>query len=145
MGNSLSQFRIMLHWTLQWHGGGSYLDIRLSAGISVASFCLPSNVFTNAIVLCESLAFSFPITETDIQNAADGFRSISTNSIIDGCVACVDGILLMIQTAAAAEVGNAKAFFSAGHYPAYIINVQAARDSNCKLVSVCIAAPAMRQ
>jgi hypothetical protein len=36
-------------------------------------------------------------------------------------------------------VGNVKAFFS-GHYQTYGINVQAACDSNCKFVSVCIAA-----
>jgi hypothetical protein len=75
-----------------------------------------------------------------MQAAADGFRNISSNGVIDGCIACVDGILLKIQTPAATEVGNVKAFFS-GHYQTYGINVQAACDSNCKFVSVCIAAP----
>jgi hypothetical protein len=32
---------IMLHCLLRWLGGGSYLDIRLCAGISVASFYRP--------------------------------------------------------------------------------------------------------
>ena len=61
--------------------------------------------------------------------------------MIDGCVACVDGLLLCIQTPSSSETGNVvKAFFS-GHYQAYGINVQAACDSRCRFVSVCIAAP----
>ncbi len=31
--------QIALHCTLRWLAGGSYLDIRLFAGLSVASFC----------------------------------------------------------------------------------------------------------
>ena len=131
---------IMLHCTLRWLGGGSYLDIRLSAGISIPSFFRCVHACINAIVLCESLTFSFPTTEADLQAAADGFKSISSNGVIDGCIACVDGILLKIQTPREAEVGNVKAFFS-GHYQTYGINVQAACDSNCKFVSVCTAAP----
>jgi hypothetical protein len=60
--------------------------------------------------------------------------------VIDGCVACVDGLLLRIQTPSSSETGNVKAFFS-GHYQAYGINVQAACNSRCRFVSVCIAAP----
>jgi hypothetical protein len=112
----------------------------LSAGISVASFyrCLHAGI--NAIVLCDSLSFSFPTSDADLQGAADGFKSVSSNGVIDGCVACVDGILLKIQTPAASEVGNVKSFFS-GHYQTFGIDVQAACDSNCKFVSVNIAAP----
>jgi hypothetical protein len=113
---------IMLHCTLRWLGGGSYLDIRLSAGISIPSFFRCVHACIIAIVLCESLAFSFPTTEADLQAAADGFKSISSNGVIDGCIACVDGILLKIQTPREAEVGNVKAFFS-GHYQTYGINV----------------------
>jgi DDE superfamily endonuclease len=81
-----------------------------------------------------------PSPSLDLQAAAEGFKSISSNRVIDGCIACVDGILLKIQTPRASEVGNVKAFFS-GHYQTYGINVQAACDSNCKFVSVCTAAP----
>ena len=140
-GKSPISVEIMLHCTLRWLGGGSYLDIRLSAGISVPSFYRCVHACINAIVLCESLAFSYPTTETEMQAAADGFRNISSNGVIDGCIACVDGILLKVQTPAATEVGNVKAFFS-GHYQTHGINVQAACDSNCKFVSVCNAAPA---
>jgi hypothetical protein len=43
---------IMLHCTLRWLGGGSYLDIRLSAGISIPSFFRCVHACINAIVLC---------------------------------------------------------------------------------------------
>jgi hypothetical protein len=58
---------------------------------------------------------------------------------IDGCIACVDRILLKIQTPRAAEVGNVKAF-SSGHYQTYGMNVQAACDSNlqvCQFMHCC--------
>jgi hypothetical protein len=103
---------IILHCVLRWLSGGCYLDICLSAGIS----CFP---FTGVYMLelmqlyCV-IPFPFPPTsDADLQGAADGK--------FDGCVACVDGILLKIQTPAASEVGNVKSFFS-GHYETYGIN-----------------------
>jgi hypothetical protein len=72
---------IMLHCTFRWLGGGSYLNIRLSAGISIPAFFRCVHACINAIVLCESHAFSFPTTETDLQAAADGFKSISSSRV----------------------------------------------------------------
>ena len=131
---------IILHCLLRWLGGGSYLDIQISAGISRSSFyrCIHSSM--EAILLCDLLSIHFPTTEEELEIAVSDFKSLSTNGVIDGCVACVDGILLRIQTPASSETGNVKADFS-GHYQAYGINVQAACDSRCRFVSVCIAAP----
>ena len=131
---------IALHCLLRWLGGGSYLDIRMSVGISIPSFYRVLHLCMDAILLCDEFQISFPSTETDLQAAADGFKSISSHGIIDGCVGCVDGILLKIQTPASKEVGNVKSFFS-GHYQTYGINVQAACDFQCRFISVCIAAP----
>ena len=131
---------IALHCLLRWLGGGSYLDIRISVGISIPSFYRVLHLCMDAILLCDEFEISFPSTETDLQAAADGFKSISSHGIIDGCVGCLDGILLKIQTPTSKEVGNVKSFFS-GHYQTYGINVQAACDFHCCFISVCIAAP----
>jgi hypothetical protein len=68
-----------------------------------------------AILLCNELAYTFPTGLEDLNTATHGFESISTNGIISGCVACVDGFLLQIQTPTSKETGNVKAYFS-GHY-----------------------------
>ena len=131
---------IAVHCTLQWLGGGSYLDIRLSVGISVPSLYRIVHVCMKAILLSDELAISFPSNNTDLEAAAEGFKSISSHGIVDGCVGCLDGILLKILTPSSKEVGNVKSFFS-GHYQMYGINVQAACDHHCRFTSVCISAP----
>lgn len=139
-GKSPITVEIILHCLLRWLGGGSYLDIRISAGISVTSFYRCIHASMEAILVCERLSIHFPTTDEELEIAANDFKSLSTAGVIDGCVACIDGILLRIQTPSPSETGNVKAFFS-GHYQAYGINVQAACDSRCRFVSVCIAAP----
>ena len=108
-----------------------------------------------SILLCPELAFSFPVTATEIADALTAFKATSSKGDIDGCVGCVgcvrcvgcvgcvgcvDGLLMKIQTPSNSEVGNVKSFFS-GHYQTYGINVQAACDAKCRFISVCIAAP----
>jgi hypothetical protein len=131
---------VVLHCTLRWLAGGSYLDIRISAGISIPSFYQCVHRCINAILFCESLAYKFPSQKEDIEMAAQSFMEISTNHTIKGCVACVDGFLLKIQTSAAKDTGNVKSYFS-GHYQAYGINIQAACDHECRFLHVCVAAP----
>ena len=130
---------IMLHCLLRWLAGGSYVDIRLCVGISVASFYVCLDKCMKAILQIEELSYSFPKTE-DLHNRSNEFQALSTNGAMKGCVACVDGFLLRIQVPASTETGNVKAYFS-GHYSAYGINVQAACDHKCRFVYVCVAAP----
>jgi hypothetical protein len=59
----------------------------------------------------EALAYHFPKTPEELQLAAAGFRSISTNNFITGCVGVMDGLLLRIRVPAASEVGHVTAFF----------------------------------
>ncbi len=75
-----------------------------------------------------------------MQQAANNFKQHSTNSVIDGCVGCLDGLLLRIQTPSTQETGNVEAHLS-GHYRADGINVQAACDSRCCFIDVSVAAP----
>ena len=103
---------IALHCFLRWLSGGSYLDIRLSVGISIPSFYRLLHACMKGILLSNELDISFPSTDADLQAAADDFKSVSSsNGIIDGCVGCLDGILLKIQTPASKDVGNVKSFF----------------------------------
>jgi len=75
-----------------------------------------------------------------MEEAVRSFKACSSNEVIDGCVACVDGLLLKVKTPASVETGNVKAYFS-GHYQTYGINVQAACDAQCRFVFAALAAP----
>ena len=119
---------IALHCLLRWFGGGSYLDIRLAVGISVSAFYRCLHRCMNAIVMCGALSFKFPQTEQQLDGAACEFLQLSTNSVVDGCVGCLDGFMLKIQTPLPKETENVKLYFS-GHYQCYCINVQAVCDS----------------
>ena len=108
---------IALHCLLRWLSGGSYLDIRLDAGISVTSFYRCVHRCIDVILGCDELAYAFPTSDDDICKAAKDFKDCSISQVIDGCVACLDGLLLQIQTPPSAQTGNMKAYFS-GHYQA---------------------------
>ena len=74
-----------------------------------------------------------------MDEAAQGFESLSTQAAIKGCVACVDGYLLQIRVPSSTVTGNVKAYFS-GHYLTYGIKVQAASDYKCRFVYAAVAA-----
>lgn len=93
-----------------------------------------------AIILCPELSFSFPYTDVELDKAANAFGLISGNDAINGCVGCVDGLLVKIQTPPKKSSGKIKTFYS-GHYLHMCINVQAACDAICRFISVCVASP----
>jgi hypothetical protein len=68
------------------------------------------------------------------------FSTISTDGVINGCVGCIDGLLVKIRTPQPSETGHVKSYFS-GHYQLYGINIQAVCDHNCRFVNVSCAAP----
>ena len=59
----------------------------------------------------------------EVEDAAQSFKAISSNGVIEGCVAAMGGILIKTITPSRKEVGNVKAFFF-GHYQHYALNVQ---------------------
>lgn len=134
---------IALHCLLRWLAGGSYLDIRLSAGISKSSFyrCLHSAMDTISTIP-NIATFSFPPDENQIVQLAGDFRDISgTAGILNGCVGVMDGFLLQTSTPSVLESnGNVKAYFS-GHYQCYGVNVQGICDSKCRFLFLAAAAP----
>jgi len=106
---------IMLHRLMRWLGDGSYLDMRLSAGISKATFHNYIYKCMDAILDSEDWAYKFPSTMKELDEWAQGFESLSSHVAIKGCVACLDGFLLQIKVPSKSETGNVKAYFS-GHY-----------------------------
>ena len=106
---------VALHCLLRWLAGGSHLDIRMSAGISVASFYACIYKCVDAVLQCNQLAISFPSNDEEVSVSARHFQSLSSSGVIDGCVGCLDGMLLSIRAPSPDETGNVRAYFS-GHY-----------------------------
>jgi len=139
-GKGAIVIEVVLHCLLRWLAGGSHLDIRIMAGISVPSFFTCIHKCVHAVLQCNQLAIKFPRSVDEIEQSAKSFRNFSTDGVIDGCVACLDGMLLPIQTPSSTETGNVMAYYS-GHYAEYGLNIQAACDSMCRFVYVSVAAP----
>ena len=70
---------VALHCLLRWLAGGSYLDIRISAGLSVSSFYCIIYLCIDAILAAENFHYEFP---TNVEKATEDFQSISLNSAI---------------------------------------------------------------
>lgn len=85
---------VVLHCTLRWLAGGSYLDICNIGHIHRASFyrCLYKGI--KAILNCRELAIRLPRGRFAIERAAQEFASCSDGNLFDGCVGCIDGMLV---------------------------------------------------
>jgi hypothetical protein len=131
---------VVLHCTLRYMAGGSYLEVRDVAHVSVASFyrCLHRGV--SAILRCSELDIKLPTTTAEIYSAAAAFKRKSTEGVLDGCVGCVDGMLTKIATPTRQEAGNVRSYFS-GHYYHMGLNIQAACDHSCRFIFFAVAAP----
>ncbi len=88
--------KVALHCLLQWLAGGSDLDIQISVGISTTSFCEYIHKYIYAISQCNGFEIKFPKLQGEFEESAQKFKSISTDGVIDSCVACLDGMLLPI-------------------------------------------------
>jgi hypothetical protein len=122
--------------------GGAYLDIRISAGLSIPSFYRCVHKCIDAILLCDDLAYSFPTQHEDIEMAAKEFKRLALtmpSQVV--LLVLMDFCFSNTYSRATNETGNVKAYFS-GHYQAYHgINVQVACDHKCRFLHVCVAAP----
>ena len=102
---------IALHCCIRWLSGGSFHDIRLTAEMSKTSFYIYAYRCIRAINECEALAYKFPTSPQEVEDAAQSFKAISSNGVIESCVAAIDGILIKTITPSRKEVGNVKALF----------------------------------
>jgi DDE superfamily endonuclease len=130
----------ILHCTLRYLAGSTADDIRIACGISRSSFYRCMHQGISLILACKELEIKFPSSTIEIEQAATGFRAVSRNEIIKGCVGALDGWLCKIETPSASETSNARAFHS-GHYNAQGVNVQACCDSDCRFTHVSINSP----
>ena len=131
---------IALHCALRWLAGGSYLDIRISAGISKPSFYEYSYRVIDAINNCSELRYHFPTTPSQIRAAAQDFQKCSSQGIFEGCVGAVDGLVLRTRAPSKGAVGNVQAFFS-GHYMTYGHNIIVVCDSSCRFIYMAANSP----
>jgi hypothetical protein len=67
---------IILSCFICWTAGGSYLDIRTLAGISISSFYRVMGKCARAILESDALAYKFPQTQEEIESAAAGFKTL---------------------------------------------------------------------
>jgi len=103
-----------VHCLLRFLAGGSVDDIRIQIGIHKSTFYQQAvNAAIDAVLAVNELKIRFPETREEIEEAAEAYENISSHQVIQGCVACLDGMLLNIQTPTDAETGNSKAFFLA--------------------------------
>jgi hypothetical protein len=131
---------LRLYATLRYLAGGSYTDIHFFCGISETSLYRVVSTVIALIIDCKELSIDFPTTEKECENAAEGFRSVSSGDAIINCISVIDGLLVRIVTPSKEEAKNVRSFFS-GHYQAYGVNVQAAADHLCRFTFVGVAGP----
>jgi hypothetical protein len=107
--------------------GGSYHDIHATVSITKPSFyCL---VWHTIDCINKSPALDEQLPSIDQLNSiCDGFKRISTDGVMNGCVGSLDGYLLRITAPSFAECQNVTAYFS-GHFCTYGVNVQAMCDA----------------
>jgi DDE superfamily endonuclease len=130
----------ILHCTLRYLAGYSSDDIRIAIGISKSSFYTSLHQGISLILACKELDINFPSSTAEYETAAEGFKSVSRNEIMKGCVGALDGWLCKIETPSANETTNAKSFHS-GHYNAQGVNVQACCDFKFRFIHVSINSP----
>jgi len=131
---------IQLHCAIRWLSGCNWWANCCIAGISKASFYRCCHRVIRAINACPNLSYNFPTTEQQLQEATAGFRGISQQHIMDGCVGALDGILIKTKQPTRTETSHVTSFFS-GHYRHYGINIQAMSDHKCRFIYFSAAAP----
>ena len=75
-------------------GGG--LSIQIFFGSSVPGFY--SIVYEVMDVIIDKFKFHFPTSQRELERASRDFCRLSDNSIMNGCVGCIDGLLVKTAT-----------------------------------------------
>jgi hypothetical protein len=84
---------IILHCTLWFLAGGSYLDIMCNAGLSRTAFYPSIYKGIDAINRCPDLALKLPWSLEELHNAADEFALLNRDQLLNGWVLALDGWL----------------------------------------------------
>ena len=80
--------------------------------------------FVNAVNTAPELAIEMPSTPEEWNTIYNNYKKKSTNEIMAGCVACIDGFFQSCNRPTRKEVANVISYFS-GHYESYGLNCQA--------------------
>ena len=106
--------------------------------ISKPSFYLLVWHTIHCINRCEALDINLPTLPHELLALHHGFKKISRDGVMDGCVGALDGYLMWITAPSFGECGNVSAYFS-GHYCTYGVNILAMCDADCHFLFFCIA------
>lgn len=130
----------IVHCLVRYLAGGTAHDIRDKAKVNKPSFYRLLHLGLDAVLKAPELQIKLPQTERELNSAALEWQKGSTKGVIDGCVGCIDGYVLITDCPTKNETDNAKAYFS-GHKNHFGINIQAACDAKYRFISVCAASP----
>ncbi len=131
---------LILHCTLRFLAGASYLDVMVHTGISKPAFYTCVYKGLDAICGCQDLDLKMPRTLTEFHDAAFAFQQMSLDGRLNGCIGALDGWLCRIKVPSQSETMNVSSYFSV-HYQCYGVNVQATCDANCRFTSISILCP----
>jgi hypothetical protein len=137
-GPNISEIR--LHCLLRYLDGGPYLNICGLVLVPHSTFCFLLWQTCDAVADCLELDLIFPTTTSQLQTASLGFKSISHQGIMSGCVGVIDGWLCPIEVPPLSTVGNVHSYFS-GHYQHYGFNIQAVTDHLGHFIFMAVTAP----
>jgi len=97
-GKDVITVEIIFHCLLRWLSGGSYLDIRLSAGISKVAFHNYIYKCMDAILDSKALAYKFTSNTKELDEAAQGFESLRSQAEIKGVLHAYMDICFRIKS-----------------------------------------------
>ena len=129
---------IKLRFLIRWISGGSHHDIMVTVGVCKETFYHIIDQWIIDIVTCDELSYHFPTTTDEITDIVSYCNYFSEGSIITGCVGCVDGFLININTPSKKETFNEKDYYS-GNYQCNGINIQDACDRKFIFISFIVS------
>lgn len=88
------------------------MDMCDIADTSTSSFCRVVWKTIAAIMRAPELVIHFPTTRREIQQATQGFQSVSFGEAIRNCALVIDGHSLRMRTPVKVDVGNVRSYFS---------------------------------
>jgi len=131
---------MILHCTLHYLSGASYLDVMIHTGSSRAAFYSCVYWGIDAICKCPELQLKMPTSFSEKKVVASGFESLSLDGRLNGCIGALDGWLCWIKVPFQKEIYNFGSYFS-GHYQIYGVKFQATCDCNSHLTSISVLCP----
>ena len=89
---------LKLHCLIRCLAGGMYLYIRFHINVATSKFYSYAYATMRAIMMCDDLSYSFPTDIDEIETSSSKFSQCCHKEAVNGCVACVDGYFLEIDT-----------------------------------------------